>query len=181
MDVTLKYCEVVTFSITAGSTSHQAFRANSIYDPNLTGTGHQPLGRDQLAEMYDHYEVLSSQCHWTVCSTVYSAATVIAASWLDDDGSTAGSIQTIMEQPTAVYRAVSNYQPSAYNIELDTTYNQARDLSNGLHAISDMGGNPPNQMYHMNSIYSAVASTFDLVVRVTYRVRFSSPKEIATS
>lgn len=44
-------------SITA--TSH-VFRTNSIFDPDWTGTGHQPYGHDQYAAIYKHYRVTSS-------------------------------------------------------------------------------------------------------------------------
>lgn len=37
------------------------FSANGIYDPNITGTGHQPRGYDQLSLMYDHYVVIGSK------------------------------------------------------------------------------------------------------------------------
>lgn len=33
------------------------FRLNSLYDPDYTGTGHQPLGFDQWASVYDKYYV----------------------------------------------------------------------------------------------------------------------------
>lgn len=43
----------------AGST--QYFRTNSIFDPDVTGTGHQPLMRDLWASQYDYYSVLSCE------------------------------------------------------------------------------------------------------------------------
>ena len=36
----------------------QTFRMNSIYDPDITGTGHQPILRDLWASQYDYYAVL---------------------------------------------------------------------------------------------------------------------------
>lgn len=36
------------------------FRGNSIFDPDLTGTGTQPLGRDQWHNFYNRYRVISS-------------------------------------------------------------------------------------------------------------------------
>jgi len=38
----------------------QVFRGNSIFDPDLTGVGHQPLGHDQWANFYEYYRVLGS-------------------------------------------------------------------------------------------------------------------------
>ena len=36
------------------------FRGNSLYDPDYTGTGHQPRYYDQLTPIYGRYKVLSS-------------------------------------------------------------------------------------------------------------------------
>jgi len=52
--VTLKYYEA--FNNAAGAID-QRFRLNSIFDPNLTGTGHQPLGYDQYSTFYGRYRV----------------------------------------------------------------------------------------------------------------------------
>lgn len=40
------------------------FRLNSTFDPDLTGGGHQPYGRDTLASLYGRYRVLS--CSWVI-------------------------------------------------------------------------------------------------------------------
>ncbi len=40
------------------------FMLNSTFDPNETGTGHQPRGRDALAAIYNDYSVLSAK--WKV-------------------------------------------------------------------------------------------------------------------
>lgn len=57
-----KYVDVIT--IPAGSSAGwpqlYQFRANSMYDPDYTGTGHQPLFRDEMAAQYNYYTVLSS-------------------------------------------------------------------------------------------------------------------------
>lgn len=38
------------------------YRGNSIYDPDLTGTGHQPYGVDELYTWYNTYTVFSVKC-----------------------------------------------------------------------------------------------------------------------
>ena len=40
------------------ASASQTFRMNSIYDPDITGTGHQPILRDLWASQYDYYAVL---------------------------------------------------------------------------------------------------------------------------
>jgi hypothetical protein len=50
------------FALNSGVTPGvYVFSANGCYDPNITGTGHQPRGFDQLIALYDHYVVLSSR------------------------------------------------------------------------------------------------------------------------
>lgn len=55
----LNYSE--TFQLTTGTAgvagTHQSFILNSLYDPNFTGTGHQPYGFDQLTNFYLRYIV----------------------------------------------------------------------------------------------------------------------------
>ena len=55
-------------STTAGA--HQ-FKINSIYDIDLTSTGHQPLGRDTWAGIYEYYKVLETRIHVKVFSLQY--------------------------------------------------------------------------------------------------------------
>jgi len=46
----------------SGASVSYEFRANDVYDPDLTGSGHQPMGFDQMAALYDHFTVLGSTC-----------------------------------------------------------------------------------------------------------------------
>jgi len=55
---TLKYCQTYKPVNSTGLNNWQV-RLNSIFDPDLTGTGHQPYGRDQLAGLYARYRVIS--------------------------------------------------------------------------------------------------------------------------
>jgi len=58
MFVKLKYVE--TFSLT-GAPSIQLFRGNDLFDPNYTGTGHQPYLSDQLGPLYQNFTVYASK------------------------------------------------------------------------------------------------------------------------
>lgn len=71
----MKYSEVIT----TDAAGNYAFNLNSVWDPNRTGAGHQPYGRDTLATLYNRYRVIS--CGWRIVavSTVASAAYQVAA------------------------------------------------------------------------------------------------------
>lgn len=45
----------------SGVIQQYVFSANGIYDPNITGTGHQPLGFDTMMLYYEQYTVVSSR------------------------------------------------------------------------------------------------------------------------
>ncbi len=45
-----------------GNVSSYIMSANSLNDPDRTGTGHQPRGFDQIIALYTHYTVISSKC-----------------------------------------------------------------------------------------------------------------------
>lgn len=54
-----------------GALAVHVFSANGVYDPDVTGTGHQPRGFDQIMSMFDHYTVIKS--YLTVSITSQSA------------------------------------------------------------------------------------------------------------
>lgn len=57
--VQLKYVERVTVGATTGGIigTTADFRLNGLFDPNITGVGHQPMGFDQWATLYNMYKV----------------------------------------------------------------------------------------------------------------------------
>jgi len=61
--VKLKYHDgVVLVGSVLGAPSTQVFSANGMFDPNITGVGHQPRGFDQIMPLFQHYTVISSKC-----------------------------------------------------------------------------------------------------------------------
>lgn len=102
----LVYNERVTFDNTGGSNGQYQFSANGLYDPNITGTGHQPLYFDQFMAIYDHYTVLGSKCTATLIPDTTNGGSASTPRkftfWMNDDTSVAiGNIDTMTEQPGA--------------------------------------------------------------------------------
>lgn len=74
--VTLKYNEDVRMQLPPGGlVASYLFRCNSIYDPNYTAIGHQPMGHDQYANFYKKYMVIGSTITVTFKSFASSQAT----------------------------------------------------------------------------------------------------------
>lgn len=55
--VKLKYCEGFNQNPSGVLRGRHLYSCNKLYDPNTTGIGHQPLGYDQYAQLYDMYWV----------------------------------------------------------------------------------------------------------------------------
>lgn len=73
MKFTLRYCENVTIPNHNAGSGPYVFRMNSLYDPNYTGTGHQPRYRDQIAQIYSKYCVITSKAYIEILSSGTSA------------------------------------------------------------------------------------------------------------
>lgn len=69
--VKMKYAQNINTAVTTAY--NWKFNLNSIFDPDFTGSGHQPYGHDQLAALYNRYRVIS--CSYVI--TAYSGATGI--------------------------------------------------------------------------------------------------------
>ncbi len=101
----MKYAEVRAVSgPTSGGLVQYNFRLNSIFDPNLTGVGHQPYGHDQLADIYNRYRVYrvdyAISALNTDGATNYSVIGVVPA---NEQISTFIGVSDIMESPRAKY------------------------------------------------------------------------------
>lgn len=60
--VKLRYYQPVGLDPVAGGAAVNIFSANGIFDPDVSGTGSQPLGLDQWFTFYNKAVVLASKC-----------------------------------------------------------------------------------------------------------------------
>lgn len=51
-----------------GLAGSQVFRLGSIFDPDFTNVGHQPVGHDQYALLYERYQVYEIEYHVEFCN-----------------------------------------------------------------------------------------------------------------
>jgi hypothetical protein len=86
----------------AGSTGVYVYSCNSLYDPDRTATGHQPLGFDELKVFFDHYVVLSARIRVRFSAagaTANNTSNMIVGIILTDDLTSATDPRVFMEQP----------------------------------------------------------------------------------
>lgn len=61
MIVDLPYVTEIQLQTSITTETFRQYRGASIFDPDFTGVGHQPLGHDQWAGLYQRYRVISSK------------------------------------------------------------------------------------------------------------------------
>jgi len=141
---TLTYTEIIQINVTAGSPGFvYGWVCNGLYDPNRTGTGHQPLYFDQLAALYNHYTVLKSRIKAQICyPTVAGVNSVVASLYMDDDNTPKADALQAAEMPFA---QSSQWKPST-------------DMGPTLYCTFDAakvyGGNPASN----DNLHGTVAS-----------------------
>lgn len=59
--VRLNYATTNGATSIAGTAAQYVLSCNGMFDPDITGTGHQPKGFDQIMPFYDHYTVIGSR------------------------------------------------------------------------------------------------------------------------
>jgi len=114
----MRYAQTFTANPTASAIWKNQFRANSVYDPDLTGTGHQPLGFDQWSPFYKHYKVLGAKITATVQNqgqTIGTSSGVVGIQ-LDataTDFAPDATLTTVMETPKTKWKTFTYAKSSA--------------------------------------------------------------------
>lgn len=100
LSVNLIYADSFTLTGGAASYADYTFMLNGIYDPNITGTGHQPRGFDTYAGLYTQYRVHSASVRVLAANTVAdttSAGPQLFGSFISDTVTGAVSVLDIQE------------------------------------------------------------------------------------
>ena len=107
--VKLRYCTTISRNPALGVASTYIFRANSLFDPDFSSIGHQPMGFDQWATFYDHYTVVGSKITANFMSSNSSATTgsAIVGVYLKDSSAAITDVTTLMEQTNVGYKVMT--------------------------------------------------------------------------
>lgn len=187
--VQLRYCtQVQLVDVTGGILDIHAFSANNIYDPDVTGTGHQPLGRDQWALYYNHYRVIKSAITVKLTTTsVGSGAPIMTGIYLADDVTAPAEWTTLAESGRS--NPIMHTPGNTESHILKSSYGQARFYKGQGINQSSLGapiGSPPSD----NAYYIIYAQSADeestyiarsYSVTIDYIVNFSEPKDLTQS
>lgn len=200
----LNYADYFSLNPSIGGSSSYQFMANDLYDPNHSGTGHQPHGYDQLITLYSNWQVLSSTIEVvlfpgiTTTQLISGSGPVIA----DLMGSTISlcvrdtavsmasaflTMTDILERPGMVTKFVnSNNSPTSIRTSFSVPkfYGRTRGMDDA--EITGYTSQPPTDGVYYHVILCNPNGTVDipshtLNVRIKYKCRFFNPRNLSQS
>lgn len=189
--VRLRYCDHVALNPAVGYSGDYVYRANDLYDPNLTGTGHQPYGFDQLMAMYEHFTVVGSKITVNFVNTQTAGTPMICALKLDTLDTTLASqdMQYIREMPGQLARVVNTQTPGctlrkAFSAAKHFTIPRGSVVSSAPHQGA-IGASPSTCAYYHVLVGPVDSSTdlasMTLTVTIDYFAVFTNPLTLGSS
>lgn len=187
--VKMKYSQFNQLTAAVNPFAVQIYRGNSIFDPDQTGIGHQALGHDQWANLYEAYRVLSSSIivYFTSQDSVDSQLVVICPS---EESSTidSGNPDTYCETPYSKhsYISVRGGQDKATLMSSMTTAQMLgiRRLDSGFDEAALFGNNPSAGASWFWHVYVATRTNqpnAEIHTTITYTVELLKRKQLTAS
>lgn len=183
----LRYTDSISLNPGAGTLASHTFNMSSLYDPDYTATGHQPLGFDQIMPMYDHFVVIGSKLTATIAgSGGFSVPTAVCLN-LDPDVSTASTVEQAMEQNSSKY-TILNGENRVKTITMNYSPKKFMGISKPMSSDKLQGtisANPSDNAFC--TIYaqavdgSSDPGAIDIVVTIDYVAVFIEPITLAQS
>lgn len=173
-----------------GAPGYYVFSANGMYDPNITGVGHQPMFRDTFAGMYNHYTVLGSKIKIKAWGELTSGGYgAVLACKLDDDGSATYNNGRVMEQGGSLvtYKVMRENAVAGRSFCTLTKGFSAKKFF-GIKDPEDnetvgalVGSNPSDQAYYVlhwqHPDNLTVVGTLKLLVQIDYICKWAEPAD----
>lgn len=168
----MKYCETIERS-PGTATDEYVFRGNSLFDPNFTGTGAQPLGFDQWANFYAKYRVNGSKITLMLFNTsstnnmfvslfpsLISTGVTFATDAISTPYSRFTYISTTSSQPKAILK---NYMTTTKIYGQNTRFEDNYEAATNANPI-----NPWYWVINAQSVNNSTVLLYQIIVIITY-------------
>lgn len=173
----LRYYDCFNQTSTLGGVARNLWRANSIFDPDQTNAGHQPMYRDQWATIYNHYVVIGSKITVTFVPTSATVPMVCGVAG-DDDSSTSTTPQTLVEQNNSKHVVIgtTGSEPKTVTMTFEPVDAFGVDTKDDGRSLTATGSNPFEEWYFCTYAFTldgASTATVGMAVEIEYTVKFA--------
>lgn len=177
----------------SGLSNSYTYSANGMYDPDITGGGHQPKAFDEWMAVYNHYNVVGSKINVKLVSTHGGDGYIWGVTRTPTPNSLASKLLTycLENRYTRGYRALGSNpgQRALANIPAITKYSQKKQFGQNSSQKTDLTGNassnPTEQSYFevwmapINNIPTTQTASF--IVTIDYIALLTEPRVLAQS
>lgn len=188
--VCLPYGE--TFRMTEAAASvgaYKTFSLNSLYDPNFTGTGVQPLGFDQYAQLYTRYRVHSVRIEVSFANITSASQPLNVGFYCSAQSTLPGTTYSWYLLPGAKFCQLSPMTGGRDTVTLSAKVNPWSVLGitrseylDDMDFSGAMTSNPVRMPFLQIWVRGeAVAGTGEITVRLWYDAELSQPVALVMS
>lgn len=180
-----------TYPFTTAAPADQIFSGNSVFDPDATGVGAQPVGYDQWAALYGTYTVLASSIKFVITtgSSVATRCVLIPTT----DTVTAATLSTIeLMQNNYSKAAYLNVSTGGHDIARLKHYMSTSEIigippsrvTDDPNCSASIGNNPATRWYWFFTPFAMDGSSAVILradVCVTYYIEFWNRNDLVQS
>lgn len=186
MFVKMTYRDLFTQLESLGQFGTKIYRANSIFDPDQSGVGGQPLGRDQWSNFYSRYQVMGSKITVSCQPTVNHGGNSNIALAPTDTTTAINGVAQLMEQPYSkgCILPLASCKPVYLTQYMSTKAKFGyKDITQEDDLSSVQNGNPAEQWYWTlgTANFGTDQKSIDFNVKITYYVRLFDRTDLARS
>lgn len=193
----LNYQALIELDSVGSSMAQATFRANSLYDPDFTGVGGQPLFFDTLcgatdtAAPFTFFRVCGAKikCHFVNDNTATSTAGAFFIHWRYGGAGTLDSISELGEQPNTKMLDVNSGNGPYGNRTLSTYISIKRmlgvkDIKDDEDSAGSYTANPAKVVYFdvgYQPYQAAVTTNIFVRIKISFYCQFFAQNELTQS
>jgi len=182
---------VETVSLAGLPTIDYQWKINSLFDPNFTGTGHQPKGFDQIQELYQRYRVYNThyKVSWSIPSAGFTNLLVCVVATNEASGFTSFSDAT--ETANAQWMAIGNGYPLLTGhhltgtVDLTKLNGKTRAAYESDDTTQALRNASPSEILHLHCVAASADGATNvaayMTIQLTFDIEWSDPIALAQS
>jgi len=188
MIVKMRYCDTNQLNADGSAASTVTYALNGLFDPDVTGVGHQPMGFDQFAALYQSYKVLGARVTFEACGAPSGSTSdqYVGFQFHENSSYTPSNIVQIIERGRERHKVLGNQTNRAYltmNWSAKKWY--SKENYSGQDTAGTISANPTEICYC--SVFTTRADNSEnpdvisYVVKIDYIVEWFGPLQMNQS